>query len=65
MSKKVCVKLEKMHISVKFLLKTFFGTFFKNFFNAFFLNFECKCARDGSKKRKNFFYKRVMEPSIG
>jgi hypothetical protein len=45
--------------------KNFLVTCFKNFLNGFFLNFECKCARDGSKKRKTFFYKRVMEPSMG
>ncbi len=30
-------------------------------FLAFFLNFECKCTRDGSKKRKTFFSKRVLD----
>jgi hypothetical protein len=26
-----------------------------------FLNFECKCTQGGSKKRKTFFYKSVLE----
>ncbi len=51
----------------------FFGAFFdpythiefekKNFLLllTLFLNFECKCAQNGSKKWKLLFYKRVLE----
>jgi hypothetical protein len=28
---------------------------------ALFVNFNCKCARNGSKKRKNLFYECVLE----
>ncbi len=69
------VRVEKVHISITFLLISFFSSFKKNIstdlnsawnsallpvlnflkkivlvFLAFFLNFECKCAREGSKK---------------
>jgi hypothetical protein len=62
-------KSQKVHISFTFLLITFFAAFaaffdthieflennFFLFLLALFLNFDCKCAGNGSKKRKIFF----------
>ncbi len=41
-----------------------FSDFFKKFFfrsYCTFLNFDCKCAGNGSKKRKIFFYECILE----
>jgi hypothetical protein len=53
-------------ISVKFcvFLIPILNFLIKNFFLpslAFFVHFDCKCAGDGSKKRKIFFYECVLE----
>ncbi len=51
-------------ISMKFcIFDTFFDLVKKIFFGHIgtLLNFEAKCAKNGSKKRKTIFYKHVLE----
>ncbi len=53
--------MKKVHISVTFLLITFFWCIFFALILALFLDFDCKCAGNGSKKRKIVFYECVLE----
>ncbi len=41
---------------LNFLMNKFFSLFL-----ALFVNFNCKCAQNGSKKRQTFFYDCVLE----